>query len=833
MRCYNPNFRYFFTSDGLSLRLFFRRGTGCVIPGRSIAGKRHFDEDFLMRSPIRPALIVLLLVSLQFPVFAKRVDSATALYEKGADAEARQHYEQAFDYFKQAYNLRPKDLRYRTAFERARFLAASSHVHRGQILRDAGKLDEALVEFQKGLETDPSSFIAQEELKRTQQMIREGENPQPQASAPGATAVGRRLESAQGPVELAPISNVPITLKSTEKSNVIYETVGKLAGINVLFDPDYTPRQVRIELNGVTLEDALEIISFETKTFWRPVTPNTIFVAQDNPAKRKELEQNVIKTFYLSNLSQPTELQDVVNAMRTILEGSRIQHLPSQGAIVVRGTPDQMALAQKLVDDLDKAKPEVLIEVAVMQVSRDKAHTLGINPPTSVSVQLQNNINTTTTPTTTTTTGTTTTSSTGSTGLSLNQIANLNATDFQVTIPQATATALLSDSNTKIIQNPQIRALDGQKATLKIGDRVPVATGSFQPGIGGVGINPLVNTQFQYLDVGVNIDITPRVHAGREVSLKLTMDVSAVTSHVSIGGIDQPVIGQRKIEHEIRLKDGEVNLLGGMMEDTQTRALNGIPGLASIPLLKYLFSEKDTEHSENEIVFVLVPHIIRGPDVAHGNLDMIDVGTANALSLRRTKLASPPSSVAPSPGSQAAPSQAASAAAPQSQSPQGQAAQNVVPQNQVPQNQIPQNQAGAGAGTFLFDPPALSQAKGSTFTVNVMLSGGQNVYSAPLQLTYDPNQLQVVNVSNGGFLSQDGQAVALVHRDDPATGTLQITATRPPGAGGVSGQGAVVTLTFMAKGPGQSVLTITRGGARDPAIQPIAMSGAQAAITIQ
>ena len=633
----------------------------------------------------------------------------------------------------------------------------------------------------------------------------------------------RRLESAQGPVELAPLANVPITLKVTEKTNVIYETVGKLAGINVLFDPDYTPKQARIELNGVTLEDALEIISFETKTFWRPVTPNTIFVAQDNPAKRKELEQNVIKTFYLSNLSQPTELQDVVNAMRTILEVSRIQQLPSQGAIVVRGTPDQMALAQKLVDDLDKAKPEVLIEVAVMQVSRDKTRKLGISPPTSASVQLQPNVNTTST--TTTTTGTTNPSATG---INLNTLANLNATDFQVTIPQATATALLSDSNTKIIQNPQIRALDGQKATLKIGDRVPVATGSFQPGIGGVGINPLVNTQFQYLDVGVNIDITPRVHAEREISLKLTMDVSAVTSHVNIGGIDQPVIGQRKIENEIRLKDGEVSLLGGMMEDTQTRALNGIPGLAQIPILKYLFGETDTEHHENEIVFVLIPHIIRGPDTPHGNLDMLDVGTANAIELRRSN--SKPAGVTPV--SQTAPSPAASAPAASVAAPQPQAAMPPTPAPPVPQGAVPQNQAG-GVGAFLFDPPTLNQAKGSTFTVNVLVSGGQNVYSVPVQLSYDPNQLQVVNVSNGGFLSQDGQAVALVHRDDPATGTLQITATRPPGAGGVSGQGAVVTLTFMAKGPGQSALTITRGGARDPAMQPIAMSGAQAAITIQ
>jgi general secretion pathway protein D len=764
----------------------------------------------------RPALFLVLLYLILVPAFA--ADSAKSLYEKGSDAEARQNYEQAYEFYKQAYTLKPKDLKYRASYERTKFLSAASHVHRGQILRDAGKLDDALVEFQKAAEIDPSSFIAQQELRRTQQMIREGQNPQPQASA-GASALRRRLDSAQGPVELTPIANVPITLKLTEDTKVIYETIGKLAGINVLFDPDYTGRRVRIELNGVTLEDALEVVSFETKTFWRPVTPNTIFVAQDNPAKRKELEQNVIKTFYLSNLSQPTELQDVVNAMRTILEVSRIQQLPSQGAIVVRGTPDQMALAQKLVDDLDKAKPEVVVEVAVMQVSRDKMRNLGISPPTSATVALQSNVSQTSATNQNNTAGGTVTQGTPNT-INLNSLANLDATNFQVTIPPASATALLSDSNTKLLQNPQIRALDGQKATLKIGDRVPVATGSFQPGIGGVGVNPLVNTQFQYLDVGVNIDITPRVHAGREVTLKMSLDISAVTSHVNIGGIDQPVIGQRKIEHEIRLKDGEVNLLGGILEDAQTRSLSGIPGLASIPILKYLFSQTNTEHRENEIVFVLIPHIIRGPEASRSNLDMLDVGTANALELRRTgsKPAAPAPAVAPS---TTPPPQMQPATPPP-----------LTPQPAQPAPQNPPSEAGA-AGSFLFDPPALTQAKGATFTVNVMVSGGQNVYSVPLQLSYDANQLQVVNVSNGGFLSQDGQAVALVHRDDPTTGTLQVTATRPPGAGGVSGQGAVVTLTFMAKAPGQSQLTITRGGARDPAMQAIAMSGAQAAVTVQ
>ena len=198
------------------------------------------------------------------------------------------------------------------------------------------------------------------------------------------------------------------------------------------------------------------------------------------------------------------------------------------------------------------------------------------------------------------------------------------------------ASALMGDSDTRVIQNPQVRALDGQKATLKIGERVPVATGSFQPGIGGVGVNPLVNTQFQYLDVGVNIEITPRVHAGREVSLKLTMDVSEVDRYQDIGGVSQPVIGQRKIENEIRLKEGEVSVLGGMMEDSRTKSLTGIPGLASIPIFKYLFAQETADHTQQELIFVLIPHIVRGLDTSHGGADLLDVGTANAIELRRT-----------------------------------------------------------------------------------------------------------------------------------------------------------------------------------------------------
>jgi len=776
-----------------------------------------------MRSFSRPAALFLLFGLLALPIQA--ADSAGSLYKKGRDAEARQKYEEAYTLYQQAYDLKPTDLKYRSAVERLRFLSGASHVHRGQGLREEGKLAEALAEFRTAAGIDPSSFIAQQEIRRTQKMIDAASSgPTPQAAVnPSAGTLRRRLDDAAGPMDLAPIANIPITLKLTEDTKVIYETVGKLAGVNVLFDPDYTSRRIKIELNSVTLEDALAIVALESKTFWRPVTTNTIFVAPDNPAKRKEIETNVIKTFYLSNVSTPTELQDLVNAMRQILEIPRIQQLPSQNAIVVRGTPDQVALAEKLISDIDKAKPEVIVEVVIMQVSRDKMRNLGVNPPTSVNVALQPNITTTTTNnsttnTTNTTNGTNTTTNNGS--INLNSLAHLNATDFQVTIPQASVQALFSDSSTKLIQNPQIRALDGQKASLKIGDRVPVATGSFQPGIGGVGINPLVNTQFQYLDVGVNIDITPHVHAGGEVTLKMMMDVSAVTGNSNIGGISQPIIGQRKIEHEIRLKEGEVNLLGGIFENQDVKSLSGLPGLAQIPLLKYLFSSTNVEHKENEIVFVLIPHIVRGQELSDLNERTIEVGTGNAIGLRRATHPAP--AAVPGGSAMITPAPQPTQPMPAAMAPAGTPAPEVSPSGSSPT-----------ATAFMMDPPTVSVQQGATFAMNVLISGAQNVYSVPVQLAFDSKTLQVVNVSNGGFLSQDGQAVAIVHREDPSTGTIQVNATRPPGAQGVAGQGTVFTLTFMAKTSGRSMVTITQGGAKDPGMQAISVSPAQAAITIQ
>ena len=301
--------------------------------------------------------VCLLLLSIMTTLSAS--ETASSAFERGKKEEASQNYEEAYIAYKVAYTLQPSNIAYRSAATRLQFLAAAAKVHRGEQLRDAGNLREALLQFEAAHQIDPSSAIARQQIESTKRAITEAQTPNATDSNGEEDALNAELDAIQGPIKLAPVADLPITLKVSEDSKVIYETIGKLAGINVLFDPDYNSRRMRVELTGVSLLQALETLALQSKTFWRPVTPNTIFVAADNPAKRKELEQSVVKTFYLSNLSQPTELQDVVNAVRTVLEVSRIQQLASQQAIVMRGTPDQILLAEKIVHDIDKAPPEV------------------------------------------------------------------------------------------------------------------------------------------------------------------------------------------------------------------------------------------------------------------------------------------------------------------------------------------------------------------------------------------------------------------------------------------------------------------------------------------
>src|ERR1700676_1655989 len=569
-------------------------------------------------------------------------------YNQGRKAETLQDLDAALTFYQKALKGDPQNANYRAKLDQVRFEAGQAHVKKGANLRKQGDLQGAAAEFQRAQQVDPSSPIAEQELRRTLKQIADKARADEGGSAAEAPIDASQLVSL--PPEIKPLSHAPINLKMSNDAKLVFDTIAKLAGLTVIYDPDFPARRITTELTNVTLEQALDIVCLESKSFWKPVTENIIFVIPDQPQKRRDYEEQVVRTFYLSNTVQAQDLTEIVTGLRQLLDLKRIQQLNSQNAIIVRDTPDKLAIAEKMIKDIDKAKPEVVVQIEVLQARTDRLRDLGILPIQSASITINPNATTTTTGTTgTTTTGTTQQNNT----VTFNQLRHLNGNSYAVTVPSITANAILTDTFTKIIQNPEIRSIDGQPAKLRVGDKIPVATGSFQAGVGvgATGVNPLVNTQFQYLEVGVNVDITPRVHPNHEVSLKVIVEVSSQTGVSTIGGIQQPIISQRKIEQDIRLKEGEVNVLGGLFEKTDTRSLNGWPGLAKIPFMRYFFSDDKIDHQENEVLIVMTPRIVRIPEWTKGNLRPLYAGSESNVQVRRDRDVRTPTAE-PTPGVQ-------------------------------------------------------------------------------------------------------------------------------------------------------------------------------------
>jgi general secretion pathway protein D len=738
-------------------------------------------------------------------------------FQTGKKAEAVQDYDTALVYYERALRSDPINAEYKLRTASMRFEDGQFHIRQGRQAAQKGDLQRALTEFQKAQAVDPSSSIADQEIKRTLEQIA----AQNAADAPKSINYNPQDDGMlTAPPELKPLSREPINLKMTNDTRVVYETIAKLAGLSVIFDPDFTSRRITAELPNVTLEQALDAISMESKSFWKPITPSVIFVAPDNPQKRKDIEDEVVKTFYVSNTLTPQDLTEIVTGLRQLLDLRRIQQVNSQNAIVIRDTPDKLVLAGKIIRDIDKAKPEVLIHVQVMSANRDRLRDLGILPGQSVALAFTPRSSVQPGTTTTSGSGTGSGSTPGSTAtvpqITLNNLRRLSSADYSITLPGATANAIATDNKTKIIQDPEIRVTDGQKASLKIGQRVPVATGSFQAGVGvGVGggagvVNPLVNTQFQYLDVGVNIDVTPRVHPDNEVSMKLTVDISSIATTTNIGGINQPVIAQNKIEHDVRLKEGEVSVLGGLIQRTETKNQNGIPGLASVPLAKYLFSDNSNDVMDQEVLIVLTPHIIRLPSITAANLRTMAAGTDSNVRVYREESEVEQSHVAPS-------------------------AANPAPSGAKPSSVATSLQATAGApaAQLRFDPANLTMKPGDKTTLGLSVSNVNDLYSIPLLIHYNPAIVQVEEVRNGGFLSGGTQEIAIVQRIDEQRGEVIISATRQPNTPGVNGTGTLLGIVVRAVAPGNTVLQILQVNAHDSQQRNIPMVSGEATIQVQ
>src|SRR5688572_28272972 len=477
------------------------------------------------------------------PPAQARTRKGDKLVKEGKLAEAKAQWDEALDLYERALGEDPTDASYQMSVRRVRFQAGQKHVENGLKLREQGKLEEAAAEFQKAYATDPSSSIAATELKRALKMIQDarrkaGGPATDQALTPGEQArqqLEERIEAIQDAPVLKPMTREPVNLKmNNQPVKVLYETLGKLTGVNVIFDPEYqttAQRNYSIDLVNTTLEQSLDHVSVVTKSYWKPLSPNTIFITNDNVTKRRDYEDMVVKSYYIKNITTPQELQELSTILRSVCDIRRVFTYNSQNVIVVRGEVDKVALADKLVADLDKPRSEVVIDVMVMEANRSRTRDLaatllsgdqqGLRLPISFSPRSSLALPNTTTPDPDDGDNGNGNGNGGSTtsSIRLNNIGKIGTQDFAITLPGALLQALMSDRGTRVMQSPQVRATDSVKSSLKIGDRFPYATGSFQPGVGAVGVSPLVSTQFQFADVGVNVDITPKIHGYEEVSL--------------------------------------------------------------------------------------------------------------------------------------------------------------------------------------------------------------------------------------------------------------------------------------------------------------------------
>jgi general secretion pathway protein D len=745
-------------------------------------------------------------------------------------AEDKKDYQAALDYYTQADRISPSDPVYEVGMRRMRFQVGEMHVHAGQTLRKQGQLEPALVEFQKAFATDPSSAVALQEMKTTMEMMDAARKSQLPPGELGLTPGERarkesqtRIESLQTVPELKPITRQISTLKmNNQPPKVLYETVGKLAGINVVFDPQYqsTGKNVNLDLANSTLEEALDYIALLTKTFWKPVTSNTIFVAEDNITKRRDYEDQVVKVFYLQNVTSVQEFQEIVTAVRSITDIRRMFTYNAQNAVMCRGTVDQIALAEKLFHDLDKPKAEVVVDVIVLTANRDKTRSLAAGLTTSAGTGLSIPIGFTprssiTTPigSTPTPAGGTPAPATTTSGISISRIGKINFSDFSLSLPGALLQALMTDDQTQILQSPQVRASDGMKVSLKIGQKYPYATGSFQPGIGTVGVSPLVSTQFQFVDVGVNLDLQPHVHAGSdEITMHVLVDISAVDRTLDLGGLTQPVIGQRKNETDIRVRNGEPTILGGLMDVEDSRGFSGIPGFVNVPVLgKFLLGSSSKSTKRDQLLIAIIPHIVRTPDLTALDMRGVAAGTDQTVKV----MMAPRKDAAPEPAP--APSQPAATtpAAP------------VTPPAAEPS-------AAAAPPSMLFFPNPLQTTLGGSAQVTVQAQNVTDLAGAQFHIKWDPKILRLDTLLPGNLIGDGGPEMnppTIDIRNDAGEATLSLT--RVAGAPGVNGGGPIVTLSFAAVGRGASSVTISDLSLRDTKQRPMAVPPPTLSVSVQ
>ena len=519
-------------------------------------------------------------------------------------AESTQNYDRAVAEYTKALREDPQNKMAREGLERAKLRASQDHFTSARRLAATGKLEQALVEYQLAAELNPASGDIDKELQSTRGQLRAQVAVREDGKTRIESLVAQSLEAPLPGADLPTDVTLPDSLVFREAgSRDIYAAIGKFANMSMVFDPGFRDQPVSIDLRGVTLEQALNSLSGATRNFWRTSGARTVTVVPDTAAKRREYEEEVVRTFYLSNV----DLKETIDILRIVVDARRLAAVTATNAITIKDTPERIAAAGKIITAIDKARAEVIIDVELLEVNRTHLHEYGLQvaspsaSPTGLNGQVDVNRE----------------------GFNLRDLTNLTQADVLLTnLPALYYRLLKTDTATRVLANPQLRTSEGIPAQARFGERVPVPVTTFAPiAAGGVQTQPI--TSFNYENIGVNIDITPRIHHDDAVSLAVKVELSSI-SGTGFGGL--PTFGNRSINTVIRLKDGETNMLAGLIRDEERHSLSGIPGLVDIPVIGRLFAYDKKETQETDIILTLTPRIVRVLNLTAEDLSPFRVG---------------------------------------------------------------------------------------------------------------------------------------------------------------------------------------------------------------
>jgi general secretion pathway protein D len=549
--------------------------------------------------------------------------SSYSAYRRAEIATETGNWDEAVLQYIKALEHDPGNITYRAALLRAKTKASQVHFERGKQYRAAGAVDRALVELQQAVELDPTNQYARSELEHARDAYNAARQNKDLASIEEMKKKTRGTRPQ--PPQLNPRSDAPISLDFPNEVSIfdIYRALGKAFGINILFDPQLKDQNIAIELKDVNAQAALETIMRSAGHFYKVVDEHTIIIAADNPQNRRTYEDLVIQTFFLSN----SEVKDMTTILRSLIDAKKIATNEQLNAIILRDTADKVKVAERIIEANDKSKAEVVVDVELLQINTQRLRELGVALD-SYGIRQSLDLG-----------ASGATAGTGATGgppqLHVSDLQFLNQSNWALTIPSVMYNFVKQNTEAQLLAKPQLRITEGEKANLVIGDKVPIPLTTFNTqNVGGAGgIVPI--TSFQYQDVGIRIDLEPRVHHNQEVTLKVKVEVSQLNGSITgSGGQSQPIIGTRTIDSTIRLKDGETNFMAGLIRTDESSNDTGLPGLSEIPVIGRLFSDKRTQHQRTDVILTITPHIIRQAEITQEDLLPIWVGTESNISFR-------------------------------------------------------------------------------------------------------------------------------------------------------------------------------------------------------